>query len=332
MMIQLQWLSPIFLWTLPVIMILIVLLLYKTIAQFNTVYALTSERHMSTLLLYFSPSKKIFKGVLFFLGTLFLWLALARPAGHEQQEIVGQQGRDLFIALDISRSMLSQDRLPNRLNFAKEKIKTLLKSLQVERVGLIVFSGSTFVQCPLTSDYGAFSMYLDQLDVETISSGTTALDQAVECALKAFKTVGERKNKLLVLFTDGEDFSSNLSGVKKQAAKEGMHIFTVGIGTSDGAPIPVYDAKGHQVGHQKDMRGNIVISRLNEDILRNLAYDSGGMYITATDNKKDVRKIVSAVTAFEKEQLDDRSLKQVAEYYHYLLLVSFVCFAIEWIL
>ena len=332
MMIQLQWLSPIFLWTAPILVVVIALLVYKTITQFNTVYALASERHMSTLVLYFSPIKKVFKGVFFFLGTLFLWLALGRPAGHEQQEIVGQQGRDLFIALDISRSMLSQDRAPNRLNFAKEKIKTLLKLLHTERVGLIVFSGSTFVQCPLTSDYGAFSMYLDQLDVETISSGTTALDQAIGCALTAFKTVGERKNKLLILFTDGEDFSSNLSGVKKQAAKEGMHIFTVGIGTADGAPIPAYDARGNQAGHQKDQQGNIVISRLNEGILRNLAHDSGGVYVTATDDTKDVRKIVSAVTAFEKEQLDDRSFKQVTEYYHYLLLVSFVCFAIEWIL
>jgi len=332
MMTQLHWLSPCYIWTLPLLLIVLLILLYRTIVQCKIARTIVADRYQSALLAHFSVAKKIMKACLFFVGTLFLWLALARLAGYEQQVIIGQEGRDVFIALDISRSMLVQDRAPNRLNFAKQKIKQLINSLQAERVGLIVFSGSTFVQCPLTSDYGAFSMYLDQLDVETISSGTTALDQAIVSALTAFQSVGERKNKLLVLFTDGEDFSSNLAGIKKRAQKEGLHIFTVGVGTPEGGPIPLYDAKGNQVGHQKDQQGAVVISRLNEGILHNLAQDSGGQYVTASDTAKDIKKIVASITAFEKEQLDDRSFKQVTEYYHYFLAASFICFALEWLL
>jgi len=331
-MMQLHWLSPTYIWTVPLLCVPIALLLYKVTMQFKMARMLVAPKYMGVLLKHFSYHKKIIKAVLFCVGLIALWIALARPAGNEQKELVGQQGRDLFIALDISRSMLAQDRAPNRLAFAKEKIKLLLKSLQATRVGLIVFSGSTFVQCPLTSDIGAFLMYLDQLDVETISSGTTAIDQAISCALGAFKQVGERKNKLLVLLTDGEDFSSNLSGIKKQAIEEGMHIFTVGVGTVDGAPIPLYDNRGSQIGHQRDMQGNVVISRLNEGILRNLAHESGGIYVTATEKKSDIKSIVTAVQQFEKEQLNDTSFKHITEYYHYPLLVSFVCFALEWIL
>ena len=331
-MMQIQWLAPLYLWLSPLLCVIIGFVVYKAVCQCAVADTLIADSYMRTVLLYFSYKKKIIKAVLYSLGVIALWIALARPASYEQREMVVQEGRDLFIALDISRSMLAQDCKPNRLMFAKQKIKELLKQLSAERVGLIVFSGSTFVQCPLTSDYGAFAMYLDQLDVETISSGTTALDQAIVCALDAFKKAGDRKHKLLVLFTDGEDFSSNLSGTKQKAAQEGMHIFTVGIGSVDGAPIPLYDAKGTFIGHQKDRQGAVVISRLNEGILSNLAHDSGGYYVAAQESLHDIAHITKSVTAFEKERFDDASCTHIIEYYQYPLWVSFISFALEWLL
>ncbi len=289
---HIEWLAPIYLWTLPVLFVVAALYVYDLFRQRAIVRTIAPYKIRSLVLHNFYPLKKLFKAVCGMCGLAFLWLALARPAIQEQTNTVAQEGRDLFIAIDISRSMLAQDCAPSRLSFAKYKIEQLIQQLRAERIGLIVFSGSTFVQCPLTHDYGAFSMYLDQLDVETISSGTTALDQAITCALDAFKAVGERKNKLLVLFTDGEDFSSNLSSVKQRAQEQNMHIFTVGVGTAQGAPIPLYDVRGNQVGHQKDARGSVVISRLNEGILRNLAHDSGGQYVFAIENTADIEHIV----------------------------------------
>src|SRR5260221_3298056 len=150
-------------------------------------------------------------------GILFLFIALLRPQWNESEEIVMQEGRDLYIALDISRSMLATDSLPTRLVWAKEKIKKLVKKLSCDRVGLILFSGTAFVQCPLTADYSAFFMYLDAVDAELISSGTTALGTAITQALTSFAAMPETKSKLLVIFTDGEDFSSDLMLVKQRA-------------------------------------------------------------------------------------------------------------------
>jgi len=209
----------------------------------------------------------------------------------------------------------------------------LVKKLSCERVGLILFSGSTFVQCPLTTDYGAFHLFLDQIGVETISSGSTALDAAIAQALEAFSRGVNRKHKLLVIFTDGEDFSSNLAHIKQEAINAGMHIFTIGVGTTEGAPIPLFDARGNQQGHQTDKKGKIIITRLNEGILYNLAQDSGGSYLRAQpDNDGDVDALVRSVEMFEKERMDDKKISKFHEQYPYFVGVSFICFLIEWLL
>jgi Ca-activated chloride channel family protein len=279
-----------------------------------------------------APKKQLFKCLLMVLGVLFLCIALLRPQWSKTEETVMQTGRDVYIALDISRSMLASDCKPNRLMYAKEKIKRLLKKLSCERVGLILFSGSAFVQCPLTSDYTAFDLYLDAVDAELISSGTTALDQAIRQALISFSTMPERKSKLLILFTDGEDFSQNLHDIKRESAEANLSIFTVGIGTVDGAPVPLFDEHGVLIGHQKNSQGGVVISRLNEGILRTLAQDAGGSYIHAADNDDDITTLVRSVNAFEKEQLGERKMSRHEDQYHYFLLISFICFALEWLL
>lgn len=279
-----------------------------------------------------STIKQLFKPLLFCCGFLFLCIALLRPQWNKSEETVMQEGRDLYIGLDISRSMLAADNLPNRLARAKEKIKHLIKKLSCERVGLILFSGSAFVQCPLTSDYAAFYLYLDAVDAELISSGTTALDQAIRQALTSFASTPDRKNKLLVLFTDGEDFSHNLGDIKREALEENLSIFTIGVGTPEGAPVPVFDHHGKSIGHQRDAKGGVVISRLNEGILRTLSEDAGGKYIRATENDDDIALFVRAVHAFDKEELAEQKFSRYEDQYHYFLLVSFICFVLEWLL
>jgi len=278
------------------------------------------------------PKKQLFKCVLMIIGIMFLCIALLRPQWGKTEEEITQTGRDLYIALDISRSMLASDCVPNRLLCAKEKIKQLLKKLSCERVGLILFSGVAFVQCPLTTDYAAFNLYLDAVDAELISSGTTALDQAIRQALTSFSSMPERKSKLLVLFTDGEDFSHNLHDIKKESVEANLSIFTVGVGTVDGAPVPLFDEHGVLVGHQKNNQGGVVISRLNEGILQSLSRDAGGSYMHITDNNDDIDALVRSVNSFDKEQLGERKISRQEDQYHYFLLVSFICFVIEWLL
>lgn len=288
--------------------------------------------HVKEVMRNYSPRKQWLKSMVLCVGLLALFLALLQPQWQMEDEKRAQEGRDLLVALDISRSMLATDCVPDRLTCAKEKIKQLADALACERVGLILFSGSAFMQCPLTADYGAFSMLLDTVDVQTISSGTTALDQALRTALDVFKRMQERKNKLVVVFTDGEDFSSNLMGIKHEAAEVGMHVVTVGVGTTQGAPIPLYDEQGEPAGHQRDDKGAVVISKVNEGILQSLAHDCGGVYVRGTSDDQDVKKVVSYVQSFERERLAERSVSAAQEQFQWFAAFSFICFALAWLL
>ena len=316
----------------PILILAIFFLFYRFRRSKRAAKLLAASSLAAKMLRNFSSAKLLSKMVLMTLGMLFLFLALLRPQWNRREETVMQEGRDLFIALDVSRSMLARDYEPDRLNFAKKKIKRLLHTLDCERVGLLLFSGTAFVQCPLTSDHAAFTMFLDSVDVETISSGTTALDLAIKKVLEAFGQNPDRKNKLLVLYTDGEDFSSNLAGVKRQAHQEGLHIFTMGVGTPEGAPIALLDEKGKPKGHQLDQKGAVVISRLNEGILHTLAADSGGAYIRLTQDDTDIKALMRQVQQFEKEQLEDKKFATLEEQYPYFLLISLISFALEWLL
>lgn len=315
----------------PLLFIGLGILLYR-FKRVQSVRNMLAGTQLMVLFRNLSVTKQKIKLLLMSIGLFFLFLALLHPQWNKTKETVQQEGRELFVALDISRSMLAADCMPDRLSCARQKIKQLLGLLSCERVGLILFSGSAFVQCPITADYSAFYMFLEQVDAELISSGTTALDKAIKQAIQSFKNMPKRKNKLLVIFTDGEDFSSNLAGVKKEAQQEGLHIFTIGVGTTQGAPVPLFDTEGKQVGHQKNDKGNVVISRLNEGILHTLAEDAGGKYLPMTEDDTDLNALVHYVHSYEKERFEDKMFSRMEQQYPYFLSVSFLCFALEWLL
>jgi len=229
--------------------------------------------------------------------------------------------------------MLATDQKPNRLQLVKEKIRKLLSNLSCERVGLVLFSGASFMQCPLTKDYHAFFMFLDQISIETISSGSTALDQPIETALKVFKDVSIGATKLLVLFTDGEDFAGNVKALQPKIIEDNLCIVTCGVGTAHGAPVPVLDQEGRQVGYEKDAQGSIIMTCLNESLLQQIAQDSQGIYVHIQENSDDdVVSIIHKVESFEKYQMEDRQVSTLQEQYPYFVAVSLVCFLLEWIL
>lgn len=307
-------------------------LFFKWYKFYNVVSKLISTQLRSTVLHNASMLRYGAKTVLMLIGFAFLLLAILRPQWDRKEEVVEQEGRDILIALDISRSMLAQDEDPNRLDFAKNKIKKLLYNLSCERVGLILFSGTTVLQCPLTTDYAAFFMFLDQIDADTISSGTTTLDQAIRQAIAVYDSMSSRKTKLVCLFTDGEDFSTNLAGIKEKASEQGLSIFTIGIGSENGAPVPIIDKQGKRTGFEKDHNGNIIMSKLNEGILKNLSGETGAKYFHATKSDEDIMELVHLVEKFEKDKMDDKSVDRLQEKYNYFVAISFICFALEWLL
>lgn len=303
----------------------------KRLAKVKRVAHLLTGMHRGLLRNYSYP-KQVVRTCLVMLGILFLWMTLLRPQWNELEETVQHEGRDVLVALDISRSMLATDVEPNRITAAKDKIRLLVKTLGSDRVGLILFSGSAFVHCPFTADYNAFESFLDLVNVELFSTGTTAVDNAISQALRVFERTPYRKTKICVLFTDGEDFSTNLHMLKDEARQKEMQIVAVGVGTVYGAPIPQVELDGKQKGHLLDSQGSVVISRLNESMLAALTQDIGGLYVRMSQDDTDVKTILSYIESFEKESFEDKMVTQLQDQYPWFALGSFICLLIEWLL
>lgn len=280
----------------------------------------------------FSFLKQTCKAVLLCSALMFIFIALLRPQWGKKEQVITQEGRDLAIALDISRSMLARDMQPCRLDFAKLKIKHLLEKLTCERVALIIFSGNAFIQCPLTGDKDAFLMFLDHIDAQTLASGTTALDKALEKTLELFKTTPDRKNKLAVFLTDGEDFSLNLTAAQQAAVQGNLKFFALGIGSAQGAPIPKINPDGTINGHEVDRDGKIALSCLNEALLEQLCKQLNGHYIKASYDDADIDRLMSYVSSYEKEKFEDKKISLFEEQYPWFCGLAWLCLALEWIL
>lgn len=315
-----------------VLAMLLVILVVRAKKRAKAITLLAVPDWRPLLLQHHSKIRPMIKIFLMASGLTLLFLTLLHPRWGNKDELIKQQGRDLFIALDISGSMLAQDIKPNRLEAAKEKIKALVRSLQAERVGLLLFSGSAVMQCPLTTDKAAFFMALDAVNAQTITGGTTALDSVIEKIITVFQAMPSKKNKIVALFTDGEDFSSDLTQIKLRAQQLGITLFTIGVGTAQGAPVPMLDEDGAIVGMRRDDKGAVVISSLHEGILHTLAADTGGHYISIAVDDSDVRSLVGYVQSYEKEQFEDKKVKSLEEQYPYFLAVSLLCLALEWVL
>ena len=280
----------------------------------------------------FSPLKRLIAFLSGFIAIVSLCIALLRPCWGTHEYKVKEKTRDLLIALDISRSMLAQVIVPSRLEAAQLKIKELVQSLVVDRVGLILFAGSAVLQCPLTTDKRSFFAFLDTVDTTSIAAGSTSLDTPLKEALKLYAEVPLKKHKLLAIFTDGEDFSGSLSHMKDDIKKAGLKVFTVGVGTEQGAPIPQIDTQGNRIGYEMDAHKKIIMSCLNTGLLELIAVDSGGSYISYTHDSQDIKSIIKKIERYEKEDLDEKNNTQKIERYAYFAAIAFAAFLLEWIL
>ena len=216
--------------------------------------------------------------VLLALGCLIL--GAARPQRGAQYVSAKRTGGDVVIALDVSSSMLAEDLKPSRLQRARHEIASILDRLQGDRVGLVAFAGAAFVQCPLTLDYSAARMFLDFMGPDLIPEPGTDLGEALRVATRAFGEEGEGY-RALVLITDGEDHAGDVEAAAQDARKAGVRVFAVGIGGGGGEPIPERDAAGKVTGFKQDREGRVVMSRLHEETLRQIAETTGGIYVAA---------------------------------------------------
>jgi Ca-activated chloride channel family protein len=257
-------------------------------------------------------------------------LALARPQWGIRQDTVRRRGVDVVVALDTSYSMNAEDVAPDRLGKAKSEIRGLTGVLRGNRIGLVVFAGSAMVQCPLTMDYGAIDLFLDVSDTETIPDPGTSLAAAIATATSAF-IARETKYKVLILVTDGEDLQGQVQAAVEKAREAGVVIYAIGVGSAEGKPIPVRDAKGAIIEYRKDPEGQVVISRLDERSLAEIASGTGGRYFRATTGERELEEIGGEISRMEKKQLESRLYQNRADQFQWPLAAAILClFGQQW--
>ena len=250
-----------------------------------------------------------------------------QPRWGFQWEDIKRQGIDIMVAIDVSQSMLAEDIKPSRLERAKRKVYDLCRMLEGDRIGLIAFAGTSFVQCPLTLDYGAFKIFLDYLEPDLIPVPGTAIGQAIRAAINSFSR-RERTSKALIIITDGEDHEGNPLEAAQEAKKEGIRIFTIGVGQEGGAPIPMKDGSG---GFKKDERGELVLSRLDEAALQKIALETGGSYVRSVTGDLDLNKIYQEDIrgTIEKKELLSTRKKRWEERFQWFLFAAILLLGIE---
>ena len=272
------------LWIVPV---LVVFYLYAFRKRDKLLQLFCGKELVGELVPDFKRSRRGIKALLMLLSIIFGIVALTQPQWGFHWEEIKRVGVDIIVAIDVSESMLAEDVKPNRLERAKREIFDLIEMLEGDRVGLIAFAGTSFVQCPLTLDYGACKMFLDYIDTDLIPVPGTALADVIRTATKSFSK-RERKSKALILITDGEDHEGEPIDAAKEAKKEGIKIFPIGVGQEGGAPIPLKDGSG---GFKKDRQGDMIITHLDETTLQKIALETGGSYVRSVTGDMDLDKI-----------------------------------------
>jgi Ca-activated chloride channel family protein len=274
--------------------------------------------------------RQYIKASIIIFSMIFLIIALARPQYGIKEELVTQKGIDIILAIDTSYSMDAEDIKPARLARVKLAIKDLILKLQGDRVGIVAFSGESFLQCPLTIDYSAVDMMTDILNTGAVPKPGTNIEKAINVARQAFKAK-ERQYKLLIIMTDGEETAGNALEAAREAAGEGIVIYTIGLGSPEGAPIPVYDKSGKVIDVKKDRRGKEVISRLDEKLLKEIAKTAGGKYFSDTGSGKEVEEICKQILTMEKRDLQSNLYSNFEERFQYPLIAGFILLVIEFL-
>lgn len=276
-----------------------------------------------------NSSRQITRWILFCIFFIFLVIALARPRFGVKMEMVERKGIDIMVALDISQSMLAEDITPNRIDRAKHEISKLIDLLRGDRIGMVVFAGESFLQCPLTLDYGAAKLFLNSVSTGWVELQGTALAEAIKQSTSAFNSKS-KKHKVMIIISDGEDHQGEALEAAKKASEEGVVIYTVGVGSESGVPIPM--SKGNNnIVYKKDKSGNLVMTKLNPVVLEKIALEGNGKYFHAGTNL-DLSRIMTEISAMEKRDLGMGKSTTYEERYQIFLFVAILFILLEFLI
>lgn len=286
----------------------------------------------------YSRRRPTAKFILILIGLTFLILALANPQAGTRLQEAKRQGSDIAICLDISNSMMAEDIQPNRLERSKRAIGNLLGELTGDRVSLVIFAGTSFVQMPLTNDYSAAKLFLDQVSCSQISAQGTAIGDAINTAMG---TLGyddpdrewvKTKGRAIIIISDGENHEDDAVAAAKKAADEDVRVCTIGMGLPEGTPIPEYDPRGRRNSYKRSSDGSIVMTKLNESMLADIARAGNGVYVRASNAGGGISEVVQVIEKLEKEQYGEATFSEYESRYQYPLAAAIICLVMELII
>lgn len=268
----------------------------------------------------FSSTRPVVKFVFFLIALSFFIVGLSDPKIGSKIKEAKREGIELIIALDVSRSMLSEDIKPSRLDNAKRAISKLIDKLQNDRIGLIVFAGDAYVQLPITTDYGAAKLFLANISPELVPVQGTAIGKAIDLATHSFTPEAE-KNRAIVVITDGENHEDDAVKSATAASEMGIFVHAIGLGKPEGVPIPEKGKFGRKDFHL-DNEGNVVISKLNEAELQRIAIAGKGTYIRANSNRTGLDKIFEEIEKMEKQEYESKSFEEYDDKFQYFIGIA----------
>lgn len=319
---------PEYLYALYLIPLMVLVFWYFEKKKKKTLESFADKKLHSVIISSFSGFKdKIKFGILIF-SILLLIVAAANPQVGTRIQEVKQAGIDVYICLDVSLSMEAQDIKPSRLEKAKYEIANLINKLRGDRIGLIVFAGAAYVQFPLTTDYSAANLFLNAVDVESVPQPGTAIATAIDQAAESFDNK-ESTQKVIVVITDGEDHEGDINKSVSNATEKGIKIYTIGLGSTDGVPIPVYNDSGQQVGFKKDNKGNTVLTKLDISTLQQIASGGGGKFFHGQNNQDELDLIYKDLSALQKTEYGVKKVTDYEDRFYYFLAPAIILLLLE---
>ena len=317
--------NPNFFVFLVLIPIVILIFYFAKKIREKSVSKFASQPIQKKLLKNVSQTAKSVKNFLFILCLIFLVFASARPQWDKKLQILEEKGLDIVVALDVSKSMLAEDISPNRIQRAKNAFINFVNQLSGDRVGLVLFSGNSFVQCPLTSDYSALKMFATMINVGIIPQEGTNIESALEKSILLFSE--NTKSKVIILITDGENLQGNLNSQIKKAKEKNVIIYNIGVGTLQGSPIPISPSN-----YLKDKNGNIILTRLDVVNLQRIANETGGLFFQVSSAQSEIKEMLANINKLEKEKISSKRFSKYKEQYHYFVLIALIILITEFII
>lgn len=304
-------------WILLVIPVIILLFAILQFWKYRTQKRFANPKLLKRL----SPNQSLFKSILkivvLSLAIACFAIALVNPKIGTKLETVKRQGVDIVFAVDVSKSMLAEDVAPNRLEKSKQLVTQIINNLGSDRVGIIAYAGKAFPQLPITTDYASAKMFLNNMNTDMLSSQGTAINEAIKLA-KTYFDDEEQTNRVLIIISDGEDHSDVASSIAEEASEEGIRIYTIGVGDIKGGRIPI-KRNGVLLNYKKDNQGETVITKLNEETLKDIAEEANGDYINGNNTADVIKEIKDILNKMDKTEFEAKEFADYKDQFQWFL-------------